>query len=170
MNPEHPRSLGQPVIPQPIRSDGAGNIDLGPRDIMRDRENPDMFVPPVTDNGLIPNLKFSFSDAHMQLNHGGWSREVTVRELPVATTLAGVNMSLTPGGVRELHWHQQAEWSYMLLGSARITAVDQNGRNFIADVGPGDLWYFLQASRIPFRVWLRDVNSCLCSTTEASRI
>lgn len=48
----------------------------------------------------------------MQLNHGGWSREVTVRELPIATTLAGVNMSLTPGGVRELHWHKQSEWSY----------------------------------------------------------
>ena len=28
------------------------------------------------------------------------------------------------------------------LGRARITAVDQNERNFIADVGPGDLWYF----------------------------
>lgn len=142
MNPAEPGSSSKPVIPQPIRSDGAGNVDLGPRDILRDRENPDMFVPPSTDNGLIPNLKFSFSDAHMQLNFGGWSREVTVRELPIATTLAGVNMSLTPGGVRELHWHQQAEWSYMLLGSARITAVDQNGRNFIADVGPGDLWYF----------------------------
>lgn len=129
-------------IPQPIRSDGAGGIDKGPRDVMRDLQNPDMLVPPVTDNGLIPNMRFSFSDAHMQLNHGGWSREVTVRELPIATTLAGVNMSLTPGGVRELHWHQQAEWSYMLLGSARITAVDQDGRNFIADVGPGDLWYF----------------------------
>lgn len=129
-------------IPQPIRSDGAGGIDKGPRDVMRDLQNPDMLVPPVTDNGLIPNMRFSFSDAHMQLNQGGWSREVTVRELPIATTLAGVNMSLTPGGVRELHWHQQAEWSYMLLGSARITAVDQDGRNFIADVGPGDLWYF----------------------------
>ncbi|MGN7765212.1 oxalate decarboxylase family bicupin [Paenibacillus sp. 22594] len=137
---EHSASYSK--IPQPIRSDGAGNVDLGPRDVMRDRENPDMFVPPVTDNGLIPNLKFSFSDAHMQLNQGGWSREVTARELPIATTLAAVNMSLTPGGVRELHWHQQAEWSYMLLGSARITAVDQNGRNFIADIGPGDLWYF----------------------------
>lgn len=135
-------SAGTMKIPQPIRSDGAGNIDRGPRDIIRDRENPDMFVPPPTDNGLIPNLKFSFSDAHMQLNCGGWSREVTVRELPVATTLAAVNMSLTPGGVRELHWHQQAEWSYMLIGSARITSVDQNGRNFIADIGPGDLWYF----------------------------
>jgi oxalate decarboxylase len=129
-------------IPQPIREDGAGATDLGPRDIMRDIENPDLLVPPVTDAGSLPNLKFSFSDTHMQLNHGGWSREITIRELPIATTLSGVNMRLTPGGIRELHWHQQAEWSYMILGKARITAVDQNGRNFIADVGQGDLWYF----------------------------
>lgn len=134
--------MGQEHIPQPIRNDGAGAVDKGPRDVMRDKQNPDMLVPPVTDSGLIPNLRFSFSDTHMQLNQGGWSREITVRELPIATTLAGVNMSLTPGGVRELHWHQQAEWSYMLLGHARITAVDQNGHNFIADIGPGDLWYF----------------------------
>ncbi len=129
-------------VPQPIRNDGAGGFDTGPRNIMRDIENPDMLVPPVTDSGLLPNMKFSFSDTSMTLNHGGWSREITVRELPIATTLAGVNMSLTPGGVRELHWHQQAEWSYMILGRARITSVDQAGRNFIADVGPGDLWYF----------------------------
>ena len=129
-------------IPQPIRDDGAGATDLGPRDIMRDIENPDLLVPPVTDAGSVPNLKFSFSDTHMQLNHGGWSREITIRELPIATTLAGVNMRLTPGGVRELHWHQQAEWSYMIMGRARITVVDQNGRNFIADIEQGDLWYF----------------------------
>ncbi|WP_440118572.1 oxalate decarboxylase family bicupin [Paenibacillus sp. QZ-Y1] len=130
------------IIPQPIRSDGAGGPDLGPRDVMRDIQNPDMLVPPATDNGLLPNLRMSFSDTHMQLNHGGWSREITVRDLPIATTLAGVNMSLTPGGVRELHWHQQSEWAYMIWGTARITSVDQNGRNFIADVGQGDLWFF----------------------------
>lgn len=129
-------------IPQPIRSDGAGATDLGPRDIMRDIQNPDMLVSPATDAGTVPNLRFSYSDTHMQLNFGGWSREITVRELPVAKTLAGVNMRLTPGGVRELHWHQEAEWAYMILGRARITSVDQNGRNFIADVAEGDLWYF----------------------------
>lgn len=129
-------------LPQPIRSDGAGGPDWGPRDVMRDLENPDMFVPPATDAGLLPNLKFSFSDTHMKLNRGGWSREITVLELPIATTLAGVNMYLTPGGVREMHWHQQAEWAYLIRGEARVTAVDQNGRNFIADIGPGDLWYF----------------------------
>ncbi|MDN4600854.1 oxalate decarboxylase family bicupin [Paenibacillus sp. F6_3S_P_1C] len=130
------------IIPQPMRKDGAGGPDLGPRDVMRDLQNPDMLVPPVTDNGLLPNLRMSFSDTHMQLNHGGWSREITVRDLPIATTLAGVNMSLTSGGVRELHWHQQSEWAYMIWGTARITSVDQKGRNFIADVGPGDLWFF----------------------------
>ncbi|OME80186.1 oxalate decarboxylase [Paenibacillus sp. FSL A5-0031] len=140
-HPQDPNS--STVIPQPIReSDGTGNIDQGPRDIMRDIENPNMLVPPVTDSGLLPNLKFSFSDTHMQLNKGGWSREVTVRDLPIATTLAAVNMSLTAGGVREMHWHQQAEWAYMLLGKARITSVDQAGRNMIADIGEGDLWYF----------------------------
>ncbi|MGO4698905.1 oxalate decarboxylase family bicupin [Paenibacillus sp. 2TAB26] len=144
MMEDHPQdSNSSTVIPQPIRaSDGTGNIDQGPRDIMRDIENPNMLVPPVTDSGLLPNLKFSFSDTHMQLNKGGWSREVTVRDLPIATTLAAVNMSLTAGGVREMHWHQQAEWAYMLLGKARITSVDQAGRNMIADIGEGDLWYF----------------------------
>lgn len=128
-------------IPQPIRN-GMGATDPGPRDILRDLENPDMLVPPATDAGLMPNLKFSFSDTSMVLKQGGWSREVTARELPAATTMAAVNMRLTPGGVREVHWHLASEWSYMLVGSARVTAVDELGRNFIGDIGPGDLWYF----------------------------
>ena len=33
-------------------------------------------------------------------------------------------MRLNAGGVRELHWHKQAEWAYMLFGTARITAID----------------------------------------------
>ena len=127
--------------PQPVRG-STGASDPGPRDVERDRQNPDMLTPPETDSGTIPNLKFSFSDAHNRLQEGGWARQVTARELPVATTLAGVNMRLTPGGVRELHWHKEAEWAYMLYGRARITAIDQDGHNFVDDVGVGDLWYF----------------------------
>jgi oxalate decarboxylase len=41
-----------------------------------------------------------------------------------------------------LHWHKQSEWSFMLDGRARITAVDPAGRNFVDDVGVGDLWFF----------------------------
>jgi oxalate decarboxylase len=64
------------------------------------------------------------------------------RELGISKNIAGVNMRLNAGGVRELHWHKAAELSYMLYGTARITAVDQEGRNFVDDVGVGDLWYF----------------------------
>lgn len=128
-------------IPQPMR-DGAGANDPGPRNVTLDRMNPDILTPPITDSGTIPNLKFSFSNAHNRLESGGWAREITVRELPIATTLAGVNMRLKPGGVRELHWHKEAEWAYMLDGRARITAIDAQGRNFVDDVGVGDLWNF----------------------------
>ncbi|MGN6712397.1 hypothetical protein [Anaerocolumna jejuensis] len=45
-------------IPEPIRSDGFGALDKGPRNIERDRQNPDMLVPPATDFGL-PELSGS---------------------------------------------------------------------------------------------------------------
>jgi oxalate decarboxylase len=126
---------------EPIR-DGWGATVLGPRNVARERQGPDLLAAPATDRGTIPNLRFAYSDAHNRLAAGGWAREVTRRELPVATELAGVNMRLKPGGVREMHWHKEAEWAYMLAGTARVTAVDQEGRNFVDDVGAGDLWYF----------------------------
>ncbi|WP_345430385.1 oxalate decarboxylase family bicupin [Actinoallomurus vinaceus] len=128
-------------IPQPQR-DGKGGIDTGPRNIELDRQNPDLITPPETDSGTLPNMKFSFSMAHTRIEEGGWTREVTQRELPVATTLAGVDMKLNPGAYRELHWHKQSEWGYVLEGSCRIGAVDQEGRNFLEDVQQGDLWFF----------------------------
>jgi oxalate decarboxylase len=127
--------------PQPRRT-GQGGTDPGPRDAVRDDENPDILVPPSTDHGTLPNLRFSFADAHMRLETGGWTRQVTERELAVSKDIAGVNMRLNAGGIRELHWHKAAEWAFMLYGTARITAVDAHGRNFANDVDVGDLWYF----------------------------
>ena len=128
-------------LPEPIR-DGDGAAILGPRNLPLERQNPDLTAPPRTDSGTVPNLKYSFTAAHNRLLPGGWAREVTRRELPIATELAGVNMRLKPWAARELHWHKEAEWAYMLAGRARITAVDAQGRNFIDDVGEGDLWNF----------------------------
>ena len=145
---------------EPIMGDRGATI-LGPRNPPRESQNPDILRPPLTDHGAMPNLRFSFADAHMKARDGGWSREITQRELEISKTIAGVNMRLKSGGVSELHWHKQAEWSFMLAGSARITAVDNDGHNFVADVGPGDLWY----SRPGFRTRFRDcqpkaANSC----------
>jgi oxalate decarboxylase len=128
-------------MPEPVR-DGLGATIMGPRNVELERQNPNLLRSPSTDAGTIPNLKFSFSDARNRLLTGGWSREVTARELPISTTLAGVNMRLKPGAIRELHWHKEAEWAYMLAGHARITAIDADGHNFIDDLGTGDLWNF----------------------------
>jgi oxalate decarboxylase len=129
------------TAPDPRRP-GRGGSDPGPRDVQRDLQNPDLLVPPPTDHGTLPNLRFSFSDAHVRLESGGWTRQVTMRELAISTPIAGVDMRLNAGGVRELHWHKAAEWAYMLYGQARITAIDPQGQAFVDDVGVGDLWYF----------------------------
>src|SRR5712691_3341212 len=127
---------------QPSRAPGIGGTDPAPHNAIRELQNPDLLNPPATDSGTIQNLRFSFADAHVRLETGGWTRQVTARELGVSKNIAGVNMRLNAGGVRELHWHKAAEWAYMLYGSARITAIDAAGRNFVDDVGVGDLWYF----------------------------
>lgn len=51
-------------------------------------------------------------------------------------------MRLGEGVIRELHWHKEAEWAYVLDGSVRVTALDYEGGNFIDDLEKGDLWYF----------------------------
>ena len=107
-----------------------------------DKENPNSVFAPETDSGGQPPFKYPFSFAHKRLEEGGWTRQVTVRDLPISKKMAGVQMRLIKGGVRELHWHVGAEWAFMIYGSARITAVDQQGRAFVDDVNEGDLWLF----------------------------
>lgn len=121
-------------------------------------EFPSSFNPPETDHGDVPNLWFPFSQSHRHIQPGGWSRQVTVQDFAVAKSIAGVNMRLTAGGIRELHWHVPAEWAFMLTGQAQITSVDQNGRNFVASVGPGDLWYF--PSGIPHSIQGLEPDGC----------
>jgi len=94
---------------------------------------------------------------------------VTVRELPISKKVAGVEMRLIKGGIRELHWHVGSEWAYMTAGSARITGVDSNGRAFVDDVSEGDLWLFPGGIPIPFKAWDRMVaNFCWSSMTATS--
>jgi len=117
--------------------------DPGPTNKPLDSQNADTAWPPGTDSkSLVPTFKYPFSLANKRVYEGGWSREVTVRELPVSKTMAGVNMRLTAGGVRELHWHTAGEWAIMLYGTARLTAIDADGKGFVADVKKNDLWYF----------------------------
>jgi oxalate decarboxylase len=123
-------------------SDDRSRSDPGPTNAALDAANPDSVTPPATDAGAVQTFKYPFSFGHKRLHEGGWSREVTSRELAVSKTLAGVDMRLTAGGVRELHWHTAAEWAFMLYGTARITCIDADGKSFVTDVKENELWYF----------------------------
>jgi len=121
---------------------GINEQELGPKNPGLEAQEPDSMYPPETDAGGQPPFKYPFAMAHKRIEAGGWTRQVTVRDFPLSKRMAGVEMRLISGGVRELHWHLSSEWAFMTAGSARITAVDQKGRVFIEDVNEGDLWLF----------------------------
>lgn len=104
--------------------------------------NPNSNMPPPTDHGSVPPVWYSFDLAHRRIQGGGWTHQVTERELPSSKELAGVNMRLTQGTYRELHWHLADEWAIMLKGKARVTLLTAEGAMFIDEVNEGDLWLF----------------------------
>jgi oxalate decarboxylase len=140
-----PISFGNPDDP-PQGAINAKNLrsvtDPGPQNPAIRSQFPAAFSPPPTDVGSMPLSWASFNNAPRRIQNGGWAREVTQSDFAVAETLSGVNMRLTSGGIREMHWHQFAEWAYMTYGSCRITVLDELGRPYVADVNEGDLWYF----------------------------
>ncbi len=138
-------SFGNPDEP----AEGAVNvtnpkalIDPGPQDPDLAGNEPAFLNPPATDVNGMPQFWASFNLVHKRIQNGGWARQFTQDDFKISTTIAGVNMRLGPGGVRELHWHQQAEWAVMTYGNCRVTIIDENGRPEVADVKEGDLWYF----------------------------
>ncbi|KAI6116236.1 putative oxalate decarboxylase/oxidase [Pisolithus sp. B1] len=122
-DPNYPLwNLDSDITPEPIRG-GLGTTILGPQNVPVELQNPDALAPPTTDNGGVPNFKWPFSLSRNRLQTGGWAREQNINDVPSATDIAGVNMRLEAGAIREMHWHSIAEV-------------------YLADVGPGDLWYF----------------------------
>lgn len=133
---------GTGVRPEPFRN-GQGASILGPRNLDREKQAPDMIRPPSTDSGHLPNLKWSFADSHMKIEvrfevgglseanewiPGRWMGERNYRQRtshkvsacgighpdaqgvvtnPDSIELAGVNMRLDEGAIRELHWHKE---------------------------------------------------------------
>ncbi len=114
----------------------------GPSNDALARQNPNSSRPPATDHGSTPPIWYSFDLTHRRVQEGGWTHQVTERELPSSKEIAGVQMRITGNSYRELHWHLSDEWAYMLAGSARVTLLQPDGSMFIDDVSQGDLWLF----------------------------
>src|ERR1700742_804546 len=96
--------------------------DPGPQNPAIRDQFPSAFSPPATDVGSMPLT---------------WASDFAISK-----EISGVNMRLSAGGIRELLWHQAAEWAYMTYGHCRVTVIDPTGRPYVADVKEGDIWYF----------------------------
>ena len=134
-NPDAPPQGAVNASPGSITDPGPHNRDLA-------RQFPAAHSPPPTDIGDLPQFWASFNNAPRRIQDGGWARQVTQADFAISDTISGVNMRLTNGGIRELHWHLAAEWAYVTYGSCRITVLDDVGRVDVSDVKAGDLWYF----------------------------
>jgi oxalate decarboxylase len=120
----------------------ASATDPGPQNPTLASQFPNAFSPPPTDIGDMPMFWSSFNNAPRRIQNGGWARQVTQADFAISEEISGVNMRLTRGGIREMHWHQAAEWAFVTKGAARITTIDSEGRANVEDIGEGGLWYF----------------------------
>ena len=126
-----------------INAKNPGSVtDPGPQNQAIAGQFPSAVSPPPTDVGSLQMDWASFNNSPRRIQDGGWARQVTQSTFPISDTISGVNMRLSAGGIRELHWHQAAEWAFMTYGNCRVTVLDTNGRPYVADVKEGDIWYF----------------------------
>lgn len=60
----------------------------------------------------------------------------------MSKTIAAAIETIKPGGVREMHWHPNAdEWQYWIKGEGRMTVFDAGPRSQTADFRAGDIGY-----------------------------
>ena len=139
-------SFGNPDEPPQGQINTTANpssfTDPGPQNPALASQFPSAFSPPPTDVGDMPMFWASFNNAPRRIQNGGWARQVTQSDFQIAEEISGVNMRLIRGGIRELHWHQAAEWAFVTKGAVRITTIDVEGRANVEDIGEGGLWYF----------------------------
>ena len=105
--------------------------DAGGTNTELDLQNPDNLGQQSTDNGLVVNLKWSFSDSKTRLLNGGWVREQVITDLPSSHDISSAQQHLKKGAIRELHWHRVVCDNNVLRSrTLRITAYRQNGDTF----------------------------------------
>lgn len=141
-----PARFGDPDLPAEgalnAVDDPASVVMNGPQNATLAGQFPNQIDAPATDISTQAFFWSSFNIAPRRVQRGGWAREVTQQDFAISEEISGVNMYLEAGGIRELHWHQSAEWAIMTRGRCRITTLNRRGMPSVEDVEEGDLWYF----------------------------
>jgi oxalate decarboxylase len=88
---------------------------------------------------------FAFRTMEMPPTRRTKSGEVRIVDsstFKVSTNVAMAMVTVHPGGMRELHWHPNAdEWQYYIAGKGRMTVVSTGNRARTMDFHVGDVGY-----------------------------
>jgi oxalate decarboxylase len=111
-----------------------------------------MVPPPLTPdpvsgsaNASAPTHRYRLLAQKPEEYSGGTNRLVSQREFPISATMTGAHMRIKPGGIREPHWHPNAdEWQYYLNGRASMSVFGSHGRVRTEPFGAGDVGYVPQ--------------------------
>ncbi|RMZ86105.1 hypothetical protein DV737_g78, partial [Chaetothyriales sp. CBS 132003] len=75
--------------------------------------------------------------------NGGTFYKIDSTKFPISKTIAATYVTLKPGGLRELHWHPNAEeWLYFHSGQGKATVFIGSGSARTFDFTPGDTAVF----------------------------
>ncbi len=94
--------------------------------------------------GLPPN-PFTYSlgsGPTARQTKGGKIQIADSRNFKASTTVAAALVTVQPGGLREMHWHPNAdEWQYYIKGSAQMTVFAPGPKAATTNFNPGDIGY-----------------------------
>jgi oxalate decarboxylase len=121
--PRREKFIFQAAVPGPLSADQkatAGSLGMSPQD----------FAFRTTQQAVSKRTK------------GGEVRIVDSSTFKISTTIAAAIVTVHPGGIRELHWHPNAdEWQYFISGTGRMTVFATGGRARTMDFQAGDVGY-----------------------------
>jgi oxalate decarboxylase len=93
--------------------------------------------------GTVPK-RFDFKASAMKptkVTRGGEVKIIDSKTFPV-TPISAAIVTLKPGGLRELHWHPNAdEWQYYITGKGRMTVFAAGSTARTMDFEEGDVGY-----------------------------
>jgi oxalate decarboxylase len=86
---------------------------------------------------------FSLADGPRQKqSKGGFVQIADSTNFKAATTVAAALVTVHPGGMREMHWHPNAdEWQYYIKAIAQMTVFNAGPKAVTTNFRPGDIGY-----------------------------
>jgi hypothetical protein len=127
------------LYPSTLLCSAPSHRAIGGTNKQLDLQNPDNLGQQSTDNGVVPNLKWSFSDSKTRIFNGGWVREQVITDLPQSHDIAAAQQHLKKGALRELHWHrvvrvaESGDWC-ILLTTYRPSGVSSTMAPFLCQL------------------------------------